>query len=145
MFHYHLFNTPKILTKKYIESVWKALETVTKIPQKGIINIIVTTPEDIAWINTLYRGKEGPTDILTFSYRDTVKKSTDTAGEIYLCLEKIALYAQERWVTYEEQLKYIIIHWLVHMMWYDHETEKEWKQMKRIEDWIMKELLHKKI
>ncbi len=47
-------------------------------------------------LNQTYRGKEGPTDILTFPYRNTVEKSTDTAGEIYLCLEKIQLYALER-------------------------------------------------
>lgn len=133
MFHYTLFNTPKILTKKYIESVGKALETVTKIPQKGHINIIVVSAAEIAELNTAYRGKEGPTDILTFPYRDTVKTSTDIAGEIYLCLEKITLYAQERGVIYEEQLKYIIIHWLVHMMGYDHETEKQSKEMEKIE------------
>lgn len=137
MFHYNLFNTPKILTKKYIESVGKALEVVTKIPQKGSINIIVLSLEDIAELNTTYRDKEGATDILTFPYLDTVKKSTDIAGEIYLCLEKIELYAKDRWVTYDEQLKYIIIHWLVHMMGYDHETEKEWKEMEKIENSII--------
>lgn len=96
MFHYNLFDVPKILTKKYIESVGKALEEVTKIPQKGHINIIVISAAEIAELNATYRGKEGPTDILTFPYRDTVKKSTDIAGEIYLCLEKIELYAKER-------------------------------------------------
>jgi Endoribonuclease YbeY len=96
MFHYTLFNTPKLLTKKYVETVGKALAKVTNIPQKGHINIIVVSPEEIAELNTTYRGKEGPTDILTFPYRDTVQTSTDIAGEIYLCLEKIKLYARER-------------------------------------------------
>ena len=47
-------------------------------------------------LNQAYRDKEGATDILTFPYRDTVEKSTDIAGEIYLCLEKIQFYALER-------------------------------------------------
>ncbi len=133
MFHYTLFDIPKILTKKYIESVWKTLGEVTRIPQKGHINIIVVLPDEIATLNATYRGKEGPTDILTFPYRDTVNKATDIAGEIYLCLEKIQYYAEEKWMSYEEQLRSTIIHGLVHMMGYDHETEKESKEMEKIE------------
>jgi len=53
-------------------------------------------PDEIATLNATYRGKEGPTDILTFPYRDTVNKATDIAGEIYLCLEKIQYYAEEK-------------------------------------------------
>lgn len=142
MFHYNLFNTPKLLTKKYIESVGSALEAVTKIPQKGYINIVVVSSAEIAELNAAYRGKEGATDILTFPYLESVKMDEDVAGEIYLCLEKIELYAKERWVTYEEQLKYIIIHGLVHMLGYDHETEKEWKEMEKIESAIIKKLLN---
>lgn len=137
MFHYTLFNVPKLLTKKYIESVGGALEEITKIPQKGYVNIIVVSSKEIAALNETYRGKEGPTDILTFPYTDTVKKTTDIAGEIYLCLEKIQYYAEERWTNYAEQLKYIIIHWLVHMMGYDHETEEESQKMEKIEKRIL--------
>ncbi len=95
-------------------------------------------------LNESYRKKTGPTDILTFPYLHSVEKSTDTAGEIYLCLEKIRLYAQERGVSYEEQLKYIIIHGLVHMMGYDHETEKQATEMEKIEATIQKKLSQKK-
>lgn len=144
MFHYNLFHTPKILTKKYIENVWKILEIVTNIPQKGNINIIVVPLEEMTTLNQAYRDKEGATDILTFPYRDTVEKSTDIAGEIYLCLEKIQFYALERWTTYEEQLKYIIVHGLVHMMGYDHETEKESKEMEKVEEKIINLLKEEK-
>jgi len=133
MFHYNLFGTPKILTKKYIQSVGKALEEATKKPQKWIINIITVSPDEIAFLNKSYREKDGPTDILTFSYLHDVRTGKDIAGEIYLCLEKIKFYAEERWITYLEQLEYIIVHGLVHMMGYDHETEKGSKEMGKIE------------
>ena len=137
MFHYNLFDTPKILTKKYIQNVGKALEEVTKKPQKWIINIITVSPEEIAFLNKSYRGKEWSTDILTFSYMQDVQTEEDVAGEIYLCLEKIQGYAKERWTTYPEQLQYIIIHGMVHMMGYDHETEKGSKEMEKIEKKIL--------
>lgn len=137
MFQYKLFHTPKILKKDYVIAVGEALKHTTNIPQKGIIHIIVVWLEEICHLNESYRKKEGPTDILTFPYRETVKKTTDIAWEIYICLEKIRMYAKERWVTYEEQLKYIIIHGLVHMMGHDHETKKEAEEMQKIEKKIM--------
>ena len=63
--------------------------------QKGIINLIVIDSEEIAAMNEKFRGKTGPTDILTFSYYSSSLKKNDTAGEIYLCLDKIKLYAKE--------------------------------------------------
>jgi len=144
MFNYALFHTPDLLTKKYVEHVWAGLYEVTKIQQIGTIHIIVISPTEMTSLNETYRGKEWPTDILTFPYRDTVRKSTDIAGEIYLCLEKIQYYAEERGTSYEEQLKYIIVHGLVHMMGYDHETEKESQEMERIEKKILSLMQEKK-
>lgn len=144
MFQYRLFHVPRILSKSYITAVWEAVENTTKIPQKGIIHIIVVWPEEMERLNTSYRKKTGPTDILTFPYLHSVEKATDIAGEIYLCLEKIHLYAQERGVSYEEQLKYIIIHGLIHMMGYDHETEEQATEMEKIEAIIQKKVSQKK-
>ena len=57
----------------------------------------------------------------------------DVAWEIYLCLEKIKLYAKESWKTYKEQLEYIVIHGLVHLMGYDHEDDTDWQKMEKVE------------
>ncbi|MCB9806334.1 rRNA maturation RNase YbeY [Candidatus Peribacteria bacterium] len=81
-----------------------------KKPQKGIINLILIDSQEMAEMNQQFRGKQGPTDILTFSYYSPKLTSSDIAGEIYLCLEKIKLYAEEAGKTYKEQLEYIIIH-----------------------------------
>lgn len=87
----------------------------------------------MARMNEKFRGKIGPTDILTFSYYSSSLKKNDTAGEIYLCLDKIKLYAKESWKTYKEQLEYIIIHGLTHLMGYDHENEIDWQKMEKVE------------
>lgn len=57
----------------------------------------------------------------------------EIVGEIYLCLEKIKFYAKEAGKTYKEQLEYIVIHGLVHLMGYDHESDADWHEMEKIE------------
>lgn len=133
MFQFKYFHIPKTLSRDYCKRALQSLEKVIKKPQKGIIHLIVIDEADMAGMNEKFRGKTGPTDILTFSYYSPDLKPTDIAGEIYLCLEKIQLYAKDRWVTYKEQLEYIVIHGLVHLMGYDHETEKQAREMERIE------------
>lgn len=84
-----------MLSREYCARALQALEKIVKKPQQGIINLIVIDSEKMAEMNKKFRGKEGSTDILTFSYYSSSLKKNDTAGEIYLCLDKIQLYAQE--------------------------------------------------
>lgn len=133
MFQFQYFKIPRTLSRDYCNRALQALEKVVKKPQQGSINLIVIDSEEMARMNEQFRGKAGPTDILTFSYYSPELTSQDTAGEIYLCLEKIKFYAQESGKTYKEQLEYIVIHGLVHLMGYDHETDEDWREMERIE------------
>jgi probable rRNA maturation factor len=68
MFTFNYFKIPRTLSRAYCKQALEALEKVVKKPQKGIINLIVVSPEEIAEMNKQFRGKEGSTDILTFSY-----------------------------------------------------------------------------
>ena len=133
MFQFKYFNIPKTLSRDYGTRALHALEKVVKKPQNGIINLIVIGPEEMAQMNKQFRGKDGPTDILTFSYYWPDLTSSNIAGEIYLCLEKIKVYAQEAGKTYKEQLEYIIIHGLTHLMGYDHESDTDWQEMEKVE------------
>ncbi len=133
MFTFNYFYIPRTLSREYCARALQALEKVVKKPQQGIINLIVITPDEMAQMNQQFRGKEGPTDILTFSYYLPELSSSDIAGEIYLCLEKIKMYAEEAGKTYKEQLEYIIIHGLTHLMGYDHESDADWQKMEKVE------------
>ena len=139
MFSFQYFHIPRTLSRDYCARALQALEKVIKKPQQGSINLIVLDSEEMARMNQQFRGKEGPTDILTFSYLEKKSKfenrssKIEVAGEIYLCPEKIKSYAKESGKTYREQLEYIIIHGLVHLMGYDHETDMDWREMEKIE------------
>lgn len=133
MFHFNYFYIPRTLSREYCTRALQALEKVVKKRQQGIINLIVIDPREMAEMNEQFRGKEGPTDILTFSYYSPELTASDVAGEIYLCLEKIQLYAKDAGKTDKEQLEYIIIHGLTHLMGYDHENDDDWQEMEKIE------------
>lgn len=100
MFTFKYFHIPRTLSRSYCTRVLQAVEKVIKKPQKGTIYLIVISSEEMARMNQQFRGKEGPTDILTFSYLGKSKfenrsSKIEVAGEIYLCLEKIEQYAKD--------------------------------------------------
>jgi len=69
MFTFQYFKIPQTLSRNYCDQCLKALEKVVKKSQKGVIHLIVISSEEMASLNEQFRGKTGPTDILTFSYR----------------------------------------------------------------------------
>ena len=75
MFQFQYFYIPKTLSREHCARALQALEKTVKKPQQGIINLIVITPDEMAQMNKQFRGKEGPTDILTFSYREEGKRT----------------------------------------------------------------------
>lgn len=77
MFQFQYFNIPKTLSRDYCTRTLRALEKVVKKPQSGMINLIVIGPEEMAQMNKKFRGKDGPTDILTFSYYSPDLTSSD--------------------------------------------------------------------
>lgn len=108
MFQFQYFKIPRTLSRDYCTRALQVLEKAVKKPQQGSINLIVIDEAEMARMNQQYRGKEGPTDILTFSYLNQEKKEKRkekkegfifaqnfVVGEIYLCLEKIKAYAKD--------------------------------------------------
>ncbi len=76
------------------------------------------TPKKIQELNRIYRGKNMPTDILSFPLS---KKE----GEIYLCKSESRKEAKNFDRDYENFIDFLFIHGLVHLKGYDHGSTME--------------------
>ncbi len=131
-------------TKKLIEDI---LEIVNY--KDFDIGVLVTTNKTIRTYNRLYRHKDKPTNILSFSYhpeftpskRIKVTHQEDkNLGDIILSLEYIKKEAVTNKVSPQEHLKALIIHAVCHLLGYDHETDSDWRLMTAKENSILKKL-----
>jgi len=93
------------------------------------VNLILTDDEYIKSINSEYRGKDKPTDVISFAYRDdpfpVIDNPMEELGDIYISLEKASEQAVEYEVTLADELKRLIIHGVLHLLGYDHELSSE--------------------
>ena len=94
-----------------------------------IISLIVCTDEYIHTINRDYRKKDSATDVVSFAYREDpfpeVGEGPEELGDIYLSLERAAAQAVEYEVTLKEEIKRLLIHGILHLIGFDHETSAE--------------------
>jgi probable rRNA maturation factor len=85
---------------------------------RGDVVIFVTCSEEMQKLNREYRGKDEPTDALTFP-----SLSPRVLGDIAISVEIAAANAAELGHSTEAEVKVLILHGLLHLAGYDHETD----------------------
>ena len=134
----------KQITKSFLENI--AVRTLIFLEQKRVsITLIVTDNKNIQDINSEYRNKNHPTDVISFAYRDSPfpepPLELEELGDIYLSFEKAEEQASQYNTTLTDEITRLIIHGIVHLAGYDHETgHKEKKEMERIENDILESI-----
>lgn len=75
-------------------------------------------------LNTLFRGKDSTTDVLSFPHEpDEFDPDKTNLGDIVISAEQAARQAVENGLTLEIEIKQLILHGLLHLCGYDHETD----------------------
>lgn len=95
--------------KKIIRSEEKAQE----------VSLVFLNENDAKKLNWNYRCKDYPTDILSFNSDDPT-----SMGELVLCPQVISRQAKEHGLSLEDELGYIVLHGVLHLLGYDHEKSK---------------------
>ena len=85
---------------------------------RGDVVIFVTCSEEMQKLNREYRGRDEPTDVLTFP-----SLSPRVLGDIAISVEIAAANAAELGHSTEAEVKVLILHGLLHLAGYDHETD----------------------
>jgi probable rRNA maturation factor len=72
-------------------------------------------------LNRDFRGKDYPTNVLTFVYADAV----ELAGDIVLCAPVIAAEARTQHKELPAHYAHLVVHGMLHLQGYDHERDDE--------------------
>ena len=75
-------------------------------------------------LNELFRGKNTTTDVLSFPHEpDEFDPDKDNLGDIVISVEQAQKQATENGLDLETEIKQLILHGLLHLCGYDHETD----------------------
>jgi probable rRNA maturation factor len=77
-------------------------------------------------LNREFRGKDYPTNVLTFAYADGDPLAADiVAGDIVLCAPVIAAEARSQHKEPHAHYAHLVVHGMLHLQGYDHEQDDE--------------------
>ena len=75
-------------------------------------------------LNKLFRGKNSTTDVLSFPHQpDEFDPDKNNLGDIVISVERAQKQAKENGLTLEDEIKQLILHGVLHLCGYDHETD----------------------
>ncbi|MCB0378244.1 MAG: rRNA maturation RNase YbeY [Bdellovibrionales bacterium] len=84
------------------------------------ITLVFVPRSEMQRLNRGYRGKNKVTDILSFSGAEDGE-----LGELVLCGEVIEQQSKEHGLWPEEELGYLLIHGVLHLLGYEHEGSRQ--------------------
>lgn len=104
------------------------------------VSVCLTDDETVRSLNKTYRGKDKPTDVLSFVYNEPAGKYT-LLGEIVISVDTAERQARDLGHSLEEEIKRLLVHGFVHLLGYDHERgEEEEKRFKSLEQEFLSRL-----
>jgi probable rRNA maturation factor len=112
------------------------------------VTIALVSDKSIAHMNETYRRKKGPTDVLSFPVETSARRSRQrrpssateehSLGDIAISPATARRNAKKFGRTLPSELQILILHGVLHLLGYDHETDNG--QMTRIENRLRRKL-----
>jgi len=99
------------------------------------LSIVFSDDAHIQALNAEWRGKDKPTNVLSFPAFSVPKggKLPPMLGDIVLASETVAREAALEDKPIENHITHLVIHGLLHLVGHDHETDAEAEEMEAIE------------
>lgn len=88
---------------------------------KGAVSVLLTTSAEMKFLNRRFRGKDKPTDVLSFPVEPMA--ASKGAGEIAISAEIASNNARTLGHSPAEEVKILVLHGLLHLRGYDHECD----------------------
>ena len=105
----------------------------SEIKRLGDISIIFCSDNYILDVNLKYLNHDYFTDIITFDYCD----KDILSGDLFISVDSVRENAIFFEVDFEEELRRVIVHGLLHLIGYDDHTEEEQKIMREKENYYI--------
>jgi probable rRNA maturation factor len=118
---------PVARLRRVLEEAARALHV------SGEVALVLTSDAPVRRLNARYRGKDKPTDVLSFPGGEA------GLGDIVISLDTAARNAPRFGRTFRQELEILALHGFLHVLGYDHETDDG--TMDRLEGRLRRRLL----
>lgn len=120
-------------------------ETLKAIGLQGASELSIVLSDDafVQNLNKTYRGKDKPTNVLSFSQLEGETPDIPgmtSLGDVVMAYETVLREAEEQGKSFTDHTVHLIVHGILHLLGHDHENDAEAENMEGLEIRILQNL-----
>ena len=129
------------INERVLREITTALLTELAGPDASLeINLV--SPTQMAKVNQTFLQHEGPTDVITFDYREG-RPDAPMQGELFICPAVAVTQAREFGNEWRSELVRYVIHGVLHLLGYDDLEPVARRKMKQVEGRWVRTISHR--
>ena len=106
-------------------------------PAASRLGIRVVGPAESRRLNRSYRGKDKPTNILSFPFEAPPGIEMNLLGDLVICAAVVAREAREQHKPLDHHWAHMVVHGVLHLRGYNHLDDKQASEMETLEKQIL--------
>lgn len=120
---------------------WIAAALAGRTTQEQVeVSVRLVDADEMATLNETYRGKQGPTNVLSFPADLPAELAIPLLGDIVICAPVVRAEAAQQGKSARAHWAHMTIHGSLHLLGYDHIQEEDAAIMEALESAILNEL-----
>lgn len=122
----------------HVRSALAAVAETVNVPDRAELSVVFVDDATIAGLNRDHRGKDGPTNVLSFPVPAAPVSAGEGGrpvllGDVVLACETVLREAREQDKLVADHVRHLVVHGALHVLGYDHETAEEAEDMEQLE------------
>ncbi|KZK69376.1 rRNA maturation RNase YbeY [Shewanella baltica] len=104
------------------------------------LTIRIVDSRESQMLNSTYRGKDKPTNVLSFPFEAPPEIELPLLGDLVICAAVVENEAREQQKTLEAHWAHMVVHGCLHLLGYDHIEDEEAEEMESLETQLIEGL-----
>ncbi len=104
------------------------------------ISVVLADNPFVQNLNKTYRGKNKPTNVLSFPQDPDTGSKMINLGDVVLAYETVKKEANSQGKSFVDHVTHLLVHGILHLLEYDHENDEEAKEMESLEIRVLERL-----
>ena len=104
------------------------------------IGVLLCDDDTVSRLNSEYRGRAGPTNVLSFPIGCADAGPENHLGDVAIAFETVAAEAASSHLAIVDHLTHLVVHGVLHLLGYDHQSTREAEEMEALEVEILDRL-----
>ncbi|GLT16774.1 endoribonuclease YbeY [Vibrio zhanjiangensis] len=114
--------------------------TIEKFQPQAEVTVRIVDENESHQLNHEYRGKDKPTNVLSFPFEVPMGIEMDLLGDLVICKQVVEQEAKEQSKPLAAHWAHMVVHGSLHLLGYDHIEDNEAEEMESLETEIMQSM-----